>query len=212
MALGAMLVTGVHSDSVLGSVLGALRRQPQHPGVEYYCACLLHISKLWYRERNMVTPERGSGFGKTQADLVEFVSGRIANALRLDARLSPDMILQLRALCESSPIVQLYGAELWNSIRCQRVSRRYASPKSRDSGFNMGTLSKPQYYVTPKKISIDLSNAEQKVPPVFKTWQSPVHKRRRQRGAGRAPQRVKFGTQRISSNYLKKKRNKVIAT
>lgn len=126
----------------------------------------------------------------------------------------PQLVLTTRGLFEEMPALAETCPQLWDQVRCVRVAHRHvvaARTAGRPPLARMGgKLFDKKFAVKVKPVSEDLSGAERFVPPQFKTWRTPVHAPRgghvqSSRGPGRA---VKFGTRRISKNYLKSKRTK----
>lgn len=156
----------------------------------------------------------------------EFATARASLTASLAAQLSrvpgvlsvfqhrPSLVLSARAVFERMPELADGCPELWDQVRVVRVAQKHVlaakAPGRASSSRLGGKLWDKRFAVKVKPIMQDLSRAEQFVPPQFKTWRSPVHKPRGGHvSSSRGPAKVmRFGTRRITKDYLKDKRKK----
>ncbi|KAF5223330.1 hypothetical protein ECC02_003608 [Trypanosoma cruzi] len=122
-------------------------------------------------------------------------------------RCDPQFVLRLRQLFEVYPALADDAPRLWDAVRVVRVAHKHATRPNEKKRRLGGALFKSEYAVKVKPIIPDRSEAERFVPPQFKSWSSPAVKNFRHRGPA-TPQKMGFGTRRISKNYIKEKRRK----
>nr|CCC94702.1 unnamed protein product [Trypanosoma congolense IL3000] len=117
------------------------------------------------------------------------------------------LVLDYRKLFEKHPALSEDAPELWDAVRTVRVSHKYAVGSNGERHRLGGELFKNRYAVKVKPITTSAAEVERFVPPQFKTWRGPaVHNNRHK--TPKTPRRVAFGVQKISRDYLKKKRRK----
>ncbi|RNF14163.1 putative NUDIX hydrolase [Trypanosoma conorhini] len=122
-------------------------------------------------------------------------------------RCDPQLVLRLRRLFEMYPTLAEDAPRLWDAVRVVRVAHRHATSHKEKKHRLGGALFRPEYAVKVKRIMPDRSEAERFVPPQFKTWRGIGARNGRHQGSA-TPQKMGFGTRRISSNYIKQKRRK----
>ncbi|EKF29832.1 NUDIX hydrolase, putative [Trypanosoma cruzi marinkellei] len=122
-------------------------------------------------------------------------------------RCDPQLVLRLRQLFEVYPTLADDAPRLWDAVRVVRVAHKHTTRPNEKKHRLGGALFKSEYAVKVKPIIPDRSEAERFVPPQFKNWSSPAVKNVRHRGPA-TPQKMGFGTRRISKNYIKEKRRK----
>ncbi|KAH9593181.1 hypothetical protein LSM04_007575 [Trypanosoma melophagium] len=122
----------------------------------------------------------------------------------------PQMILGFRRLFEKYPSLAESVPQLWDAVRNIRLSHKHVVAQTRKIHRPNDGLFAQKYAVKVKPITQDNSAVEKRIPPQFKTWRGPTNaavKNQRRKGRG-TPQKMAFGTRRISKNYIKMKRKK----
>lgn len=144
--------------------------------------------------------------------LALFLSEELYKIPKLDRYLQhhPEELLSLRRLYEDTASSTPLSLALWNTIRCIRVAHRHTRTTDLRTFQPRGELlENKKYAVKRRPVTVDRSDEERFIPPAFKTWRSPQATRRGGHGAPRGTvRRVRFGTQRISRNYIKDKQKK----
>ncbi|EPY26010.1 hypothetical protein STCU_06366 [Strigomonas culicis] len=207
----SMRKAGLQRASTLTALGDMVRRVAPLP----LGALVFLLGELLAAELRVVDVLAHTGGDGELADVKASVALFLAHRIMMQAnvgrvlRHAPDTVIRLRRLFETSLILQENATALWDVVRCVKVAHKHVAPKPKDGVERTSRLFKTKYAVKPQRVTSDLSEAERFVPPQFKTWRSPVHSPRGgHRRDKKQPRVVPFGNQRITKDYMKKKRRK----
>ncbi|ORC91613.1 NUDIX hydrolase [Trypanosoma theileri] len=206
----------VQSLAVVGvtdaSSLSALRKvmEPITLPIEVALNILEGIHAIHKRVVDVLDHEVDDDWMRSERSiLVQMLTGKLISQKVFSSSSSPDpqIILGFRRLFETYPSLAESVPQLWDAVRTVRLSHKQVVSQREKIHRPSDGLFAQKYNVKVKPITEDASEAERRVPPQFKTWRGPTVKNQRRKGQG-TPQKMGFGTRRISKNYIKMKRKK----
>ncbi|KAK7201818.1 hypothetical protein NESM_000248500 [Novymonas esmeraldas] len=209
--LEALAVVGVMHASTLDSLTSLVGRYRAESSAGFFITALTHATRVEERVVDPVGYEESTAVRDARCRLTTRLSSDLQRVRGIHGylRRHPQELLLLRRLFERGSADSSLSPALWDTVRAIRVAHRHTVATTSTSRPPAGALFQRAYDVKVKPISVNNAETERFVPPEYKTWRSPVatprggHPRN-----GRPPKRMAFGTRRISSNYIQKKRKK----
>ncbi|RNF08748.1 putative NUDIX hydrolase [Trypanosoma rangeli] len=211
----ADVVRLMHSLSTVGvmnaDTLVSLRRliESMHVTTELFVDLLAGVLGIHTRVIDVLEHEGDDAWLLSERSaLVKVLTEKLPRNLFGDRRrCDPQLVLGLRQVFEMHPALAEDAPSLWDAVRVVRVAHKHATSQKEKKHRLGGALFRPEYAVKVKSIVPDRSEAERFVPPQFKTWRGLGAKNCRHQGSA-TPQKMGFGTRRISRDYIKQKRRK----
>ncbi|KPI86799.1 hypothetical protein ABL78_4123 [Leptomonas seymouri] len=209
--LESLAVVGVQNASTLECLATLIPRYRSGSSSSFFIQALHHVTHIEQRVADPLVHEETAVIKDARRHLTLRLSEEIHKMPGVAGYLRhhPRELLLLRRLFEREAASAALSPALWDTVRIIRVAHRHTVAELQRSTRPTGKLFEKKYNVKVKPISVDNSETERFVPPVFKTWRNPAatprggHPRN-----GRTPRRMAFGTRRISKNYIKNKRKK----